>query len=138
VPAKAGTQPLALDSQHKRVYARLRRAMRGNERSLLHGPLTCRVSPDITAQTQTLAVGVRLPAALPSPYKTPTKQDANQDGSHLREDEMKTAKIALAMLALALSAPAHGQAVEKKQSTSSPAPTSTPSACRPRVRTSKP
>src|SRR5262249_42958646 len=30
VPAKAGTQLLALDSRHKRVYARLRRAMRGN------------------------------------------------------------------------------------------------------------
>jgi hypothetical protein len=34
VPAKAGSQSLALDSRHKRVYARLRRAMRGNERSL--------------------------------------------------------------------------------------------------------
>src|SRR6516164_2387917 len=32
VPAKAGTQSEGLDSQHKRVYARLRRAMRGNER----------------------------------------------------------------------------------------------------------
>src|SRR5262249_32798252 len=32
VPAKAGTQRVALDSRHKRVYARLRRAMRGNER----------------------------------------------------------------------------------------------------------
>src|SRR5262249_45237100 len=32
VPAKAGTQIGNLDSQHKRVYARLRRAMRGNER----------------------------------------------------------------------------------------------------------
>ena len=102
---------------------------------------------------------------------------------------MKTTKIALAMLALALGAPAHGQAVEKKELTlavggktalyylplticerlgyfkeqgldvtindfrggaqslqalvgapltSSPAPTSTPSACRPRVRTSRP
>jgi NitT/TauT family transport system substrate-binding protein len=51
------------------------------------------------------------------PYKTPTKSDADQDGSHLREDEMKTTKIALAMLALALSAPAHGQALEKKQVT---------------------
>src|SRR6266567_1595701 len=51
------------------------------------------------------------------PYKTPTKSDADQDGSHLREDEMKTTKIALAMLALALSAPAHGQALEKKQLT---------------------
>ena len=102
---------------------------------------------------------------------------------------MKTTKIALAMLALVLSAPAHGQALEKKQvtlavggktalyylplticerlgyfkeqgldvtvndfrggaqslqalvaapSTSSPAPTSTPSACRPRARTSGP
>src|SRR5215831_9968157 len=34
VPAKAGTQRSAVDSRHKRVYARLRRAMRGNERRL--------------------------------------------------------------------------------------------------------
>src|SRR5262245_48580759 len=32
VPAKAGTQSKRLDSQQKRVYARLRRAMRENER----------------------------------------------------------------------------------------------------------
>src|SRR5262249_27651913 len=32
VPAKAGTQIGNLDSRHKRVYARLPRAMRGNER----------------------------------------------------------------------------------------------------------
>jgi NitT/TauT family transport system substrate-binding protein len=60
-------------------------------------------------------VDARLSAAVPPPYKTPTKQDVDQDGSHRREDEMGTTKIAFAALALALSlgAPAHGQAVEK-------------------------
>jgi NitT/TauT family transport system substrate-binding protein len=56
----------------------------------------------------------RLPAAVSPPYKTPTKQDVDQDRSHRREDEMRTTtKMAFAVLALALGAPAHGQTVEK-------------------------
>jgi NitT/TauT family transport system substrate-binding protein len=62
-------------------------------------------------------VGGRLPAAVPPPYKTPTKQDVDQDRSHRREDEMKTTRIAFAALALSLGAPTHGQAVEKKELT---------------------
>src|SRR5262249_34558464 len=53
----------------------------------------------------------------PAALKDADQQAADQDGSHRREDKMKNTKIALAMLALALSAPAHGQAVEKKELT---------------------
>src|SRR5262249_22341620 len=45
-PRKRGPSPQPLDSRHKRVYARLRRAMRGNERSFAARYLT---------QTETLS-----------------------------------------------------------------------------------
>src|SRR5262249_7856606 len=50
VPAKAGThipEPVIMGPQHKRVYARLRHAMRGDDKTVMRGLPLC--SPDFAA-----------------------------------------------------------------------------------------
>src|SRR5260370_29122667 len=52
-------RPVIMGSRHKRVYARLRRAMRGNDRTRDHIP---EASPTLRAPLQAAAVRVAFPA----------------------------------------------------------------------------